>query len=334
MRRVLIVLIAVLAGTVVFLLTLLSPVDRSSPYEVSFEVLPGESLEEIADNLHQQGLIREPHAFMALAVLRRDAGSLKAGPYVASSREWAWSILDRLVRGAVKDTSITVPEGLWLAEVAELVGPLVAGGADSFLTAAGDSSLLAGMGLDEGTAEGYLFPDTYRFVPGAPPRALVRQMVSQFLEVWRDSLEARARERGMSRHDTVTLASIVEAEAQVSRERPLIAAVYLNRLEQGLPLQSDPTVVYGIGERRSRILYRDLEHASPYNTYLNPGLPPGPIGNPGFDSLRAVLWPDPDSEDLFFVARGDGTHLFAPDYAGHLRNRRLVRQLRSESADP
>lgn len=332
MRRLVILLVALLAGTAAFFVGQLSPMDRGNPYDVSFVVLPGESLEEITETLHRHGLIRQRRAFMALAVLRRQAGALKAGPYVASSGEWAWTILDRLVNGAVEDTSITVPEGLWVVEVAELVGPLVEGGADSFLAAAGDSLFLAALGVAAPTAEGYLFPDTYRFVPGASARAMVRLMVGQFFQRWERSLEGRAQVLGLSLHDTVTLASIVEAEAQVSRERPLIAAVYLNRIERGLPLQADPTVIYGLGERRTRMLYRDLEHASPYNTYRNPGLPPGPIGNPGFDSLRAVLWPDPESNDLFFVARGDGTHLFAPDFEGHRRNRRIVRRLQKEAA--
>jgi UPF0755 protein len=333
-RRLLFILAALLAGTIAFFVTLLAPVDRGHSYQVSFEVLPGAGLQEISETLYRQGLIRRPRAFMALAVLRRQAGSLQAGPYLANSGEWAWTILDRLVSGAVEDTSVTVPEGLWVAEVAELVGPLVEGGVDSFLAAAADSVFLHELGIDAVSAEGYLFPDTYRFVPGARARAMVRLMVAQFFERWGRSLEDRARERGMSLHDTVTLASIVEAEAQVSRERPLIAAVYLNRLKRGLPLQSDPTVIYGMGERRARMLYRDLEHASPYNTYLNPGLPPGPICNPGFDSLRATLWPDPESKDLFFVARGDGTHLFAPDFEGHRRNRQIVRRLQTEEIGP
>jgi UPF0755 protein len=150
-------------------------------------------------------------------------------------------------------------------------------------------------------------------------------MVRTFFQAWDDGLAARADSVGRSLPEVVILASIVEAEAQVAEERPRIAAVYLNRLVQGLPLQADPTVAYGMGRRLSRTLLDDLKHPSPYNTYLVQGLPPGPICNPGRGALEAVLWPLPDCEDLYFVARGDGTHLFAPDFAGHLRNRRLVR---------
>ena len=185
--------------------------------------------------------------------------------------------------------------------------------------------------MASGRPEGFLFPATYRLIEPTPPEALVRQMVRTFFQVWRAELAARARDQEMEMRDVVTLASIVEAEARVAEERPRIAAVYLNRLTRGLPLQADPTVHYALGERLSRTLFDDLKVASPYNTYQNTGLPPGPIGNPGLDALRSVLWPLKGCEDMYFVARGDGTHLFAPDCEGHLRNRRVVRQQRNQS---
>jgi len=317
-----VLLVALAAG---FSLALLAPVHPFRPRSMDFLVLPGEGLTEIAAQLEGLGLIRERHAFVALAVVRGQAGSLQAGPYRATTGDWAWEILDRMVHGTFQDTSITVPEGLWLIEVAEIAGPVVAGGADSFLVAATDSAWLAGLGVSGRTAEGFLFPETYRVIPGVPPRDLVRHMVRTFFQAWDGELAARADSVGMSLEEVVTLASIVEAEAQRPEERPRIAAVYLNRLARGLALQADPTVAYGMGRRLSRTLLDDLKDPSPYNTYLRVGLPPGPICSPGKGSLRAVLWPMPDCEDLYFVARGDGTHLFAPDFAGHLRNRRLVR---------
>jgi UPF0755 protein len=150
-------------------------------------------------------------------------------------------------------------------------------------------------------------------------------MTGMFEAVWKRELEARAAAKRMPRHEVVTLASIVEAEARVPAERPRIAAVYLNRLGLGLPLQADPTVHYALGERRPRTLLEDLKVRSPYNTYLIPGLPPGPICNPGLESLRAVLWPLENCRDLYFVAQKDGTHLFAPTFEGHLKNRVRVR---------
>jgi UPF0755 protein len=315
-------LLALLAG---FAVALLAPVSPFHPRSIDFLVLPGEGLREIATHLEELGLIRERHAFVALALARGQSGSLLAGPYRATTKDWAWDLLDRLVEGTFQDTTVTVPEGRWLTEVAEIAGPLVEGGADSFLVAARDSAWLADQGIPASTAEGYLFPDTYRVIPGVSSRDLVRHMVRTFFQAWEGPLAARADSLGRDLHEVVTLASIVEAEAQVPEERPRIAAVYLNRLARGLPLQADPTVHYGIGRRLGRTLLDDLKHSSPYNTYLNPGLPPGPICNPGLGALQAALWPLPGCEDLYFVARGDGTHLFAPDFAGHLRNRRIIR---------
>jgi UPF0755 protein len=325
-RKPLILLAILLAGGIGFFTALLSPVKTKDPYTVSFVILPGESLPDIAENLETLGLIRQRWAFQALARIRAQARELKAGPFRATSNEWAWEILNRLVEGDFQDTSVTVPEGLWVVEVAEIVGPFLEGGVDSFLAVAADSELMADLGVLGGQAEGYLFPETYRLIPASPPDAMVRQMVRTFFQVWNRDLDARARELGMEMEGVVTLASIVEAEAQVAVERPRIAAVYLNRLERGLPLQADPTVHYALGERRPRTLFDDLKHPSPYNTYQHVGLPPGPIGNPGLDALRSVLWPLEDCNDLYFVAQGNGTHLFAPDFSGHLRNRRRVRQ--------
>ena len=312
------------AGILGFFLALLSPVNSSNAYKSSVLVLPGESLPEIASTLHSTGLVREPRAFEVLVRISGKARELKAGPYRLASDQWAWQILDRLVSGDFADTSVTITEGLWMAEIGERLDGWVKGGVPSFMKTVQDRALLDELGIREDSAEGYLFPNTYRFMPQSPAPDIVRQMVLTFRQTWEQGLASRARERGMSMHDVVTLASIVESEARVASERPRIAAVYLNRLAQGVPLQADPTVIYGMGERRSRTLYADLKHPSPYNTYLHPGLPPGPICSPGMDAMRAVLWPASNCSDLYFVARGDGTHLFARDFAGHLKNRRLV----------
>jgi UPF0755 protein len=325
MRKTVLRIGVLFAGCLGFLVALLSPVQTRHPYAVSYLVLPGESFHDVAADLQTLGLIREHRTFTAMARLLGKARKVKAGPYRAASDEWAWTILDRMVRGDVQDTSVTVPEGLWMTEVAERLAPWIDGGADGFLAAARDSALLAELGIPGSSAEGDLFPETYRIRIGNRGAEVVRQMVGMFDEVWSRDLQARARERGLTRSQVVTLASIVEAEAHLPEERPRIAAVYLNRLARRLPLQADPTVHYALGRRLTRTLLDDLKVPSPYNTYLAPGLPPGPICNPGLGSLRAVLWPAENCRDLYFVARGDGSHLFAPDFAGHLRNRSLVR---------
>lgn len=331
MRRVLLGLAILVAGAAGYFLALMTPVEGKNPRTVTVNILPGETLADISTDLQGLGLIRSAPAFEILVRVRGKARDLKAGPYRIGTDAWVWEIVDKMVQGDFQDTTITVPEGLWTAEVVERVAPVVKGGADSLRAVLSDTLFIRGLEIPSDSAEGYLFPDTYRLILPTPAPTLVRQMVRTFFQVWRQDLEDRAAESGMSLHEVVTLASIVEAEAQVPDEQPRIAAVYLNRLKRGLPLQADPTVVYALGERRSRTLYDDLKVASPYNTYLHPGLPPGPIGNPGRGALRSVLWPMEKCEDLYFVARGDGTHLFSPDYAGHLRNRRLAKQYQRQA---
>jgi UPF0755 protein len=243
MRRSLAGFLILVAGFAGFLLALLSPVETREPWSAPVLILPGESLPEIAGALRNSGVIREAKSFELLVRLRGKSRELKAGPYQVRSDEWGWEILDRLVNGDFEDTSMTVTEGLWMAEVAERLDPFVEGGRAAFLAAARDPGLLRELGIREETAEGYLFPDTYRLLLTTPAPDLVRQMVRTFFQMWERELAGRARHQKLSLHDVVTLASIVEAEAHIASERPRIAAVYLNRLAQGVPLQADPTVL-------------------------------------------------------------------------------------------
>ncbi|RUM87517.1 MAG: endolytic transglycosylase MltG, partial [Thermodesulfatator sp.] len=185
------------------------------------------------------------------------------------------------------------------------------------------------LGIPGPSVEGFLFPDTYYLVKGLAPGEIIRIMVRRFWEVWR-KYEARARELGVSVYEVVTLASIVEKEAVLSREKPLIAAVYWNRLRRGMPLQADPTVRYALKRFRGRLYYKHLRVDSPYNTYRYPGLPPTPIANPGEESLRAVLYPA-RVPYLYFVSRGDGSHKFSTTYREHLRAVRKLRLKRHRS---
>ena len=323
-----------LAAAAGFVLALCSPVAYRDPRPVSFYVESGESLGPIARDLEVLGLVRNARAFQVLATLRGDDGRIQAGPYRASTGDWAWDILGRLVRGDTEDTTITVIEGLWLTEVADVLAPFVMGGRDSFLAVARDSVWVRSLGVPAPSLEGFLFPSTYRVAKIGPARRVIRAMFEEFQRVWSGDLPSRADSLGMTMLQVVTLASIVEAEAARAEERPRIAAVYENRLTAGRPLQADPTVVYGLGERRSRLLLDDLESESPYNTYRVPGLPPGPIGNPGLQAIRAVLWPTEDCRDFYFVARGDGSHLFGRTFAEHQENRRRVDRARRAAAPP
>jgi len=177
--------------------------------------------------------------------------------------------------------------------------------------------------------EGYLFPDTYLVPYGARARDAVDMMLSRMDRVFGDSLFARAAQQGMTPNQVLTLASIVEAEARVPDERPRVAAVYRNRLRRGMRLEADPTVAYAMGGYRGRLLYADLEVDSPYNTYRKAGLPPGPICSPGEAAIHAALYPAPDTSSLYFVARGDGSHIFTRTLREHLA---AVKSVRAERA--
>jgi UPF0755 protein len=213
-----------------------------------------------------------------------------------------------------------------LNEVAELARRGLGVPRDSFLAATREPAVLATLGLTgiATTVEGYLFPTTYVLPVGITARELVRVMTGEFLERWDTAWNARLAALGMSRHQLVTLASIVEAEVRYPPDAEYVAAVYLNRLRNGMPLQADPTVIYAHGRRLRRVWERNLRIASPYNTYVHRGLPPGPISQPGLASLQASLYPK-HVPYLYFVAQRDGKHVFSATYREHLEAIRAAR---------
>lgn len=280
---------------------------------------PGDSVASVADRLAERDLIRDARAFRWLARLEGSAGSLHVGEYEVSPRDSAAEILEAFVTGRVMRHAVVVPEGLSAAEIATRLAERELCPRDAFLALVADPVSAERFGVEGPTLEGYLFPETYQFPRGLEPEAVVETMVNQFLATW-EELAPRAREQGRSMRDVVTLASIVEKETGAAEERPRIASVFLNRLARGMRLESDPTTIYGISDFDGNLRRVHLEDdANPYNTYRIEGLTPTPIGNPGADALRAVLWPE-DTDFLFFVSRGDGTHAFARNYAEHDRN--------------
>lgn len=293
-------------------------------------VRPGETIDEIAADLVGIGLLKSPFAFSILARLTRTDRQLKAGQYTFHKGDSVLSILTVFVRGMSGQNLITIPEGQTARDIARLLEVRLGTDPEDFLAAVADSGLVAEAGAPAGaTLEGYLFPETYAFLPTTPPTTIVRTMALKARHV----LEAELARGGpiaveLTPHEILTLASIVEAEAMRSSERPRIAAVYLNRLRRRMLLQADPTVQYALGGHRARIYYSDLRVQSPYNTYLNHGLPPGPIGNPGRSSIEAVLNPTPGSRELFFVAKGDGTHIFSETGEQHMEAIARVRASR------
>jgi UPF0755 protein len=297
---------------------LLEPVteDRMAPTH-TFEITTGDALGRVTRELESAGMIRNARAMNLLARFQDRAGRLHVGEYEISPSMSPDTILDVITTGKVKLHSVTVPEGLRATEIAVRLERAGLAEAGPFLEIVTDPEFVASLGIPEPTLEGYLYPDTYRMAKGLPPREVARAFVEQFRNVWVE-IEPLAQERGLDMHEVVTLASIVEKETGAPSERPLIAAVFLNRLEKGMRLETDPTVIYGIPDFDGNLKKRHLLDASnSYNTYKIRGLPPGPIANPGAEALRAVVMPA-ETDYLYFVSRNDGTHYFSPTYREHV----------------
>jgi UPF0755 protein len=299
----------------------------ADPVEV--RIRDGATARGIAGALYEAGLLRFPRTFALYARLRGSAGSLKAGLYrFPAGASWA-EMLGMLERGEVVTFPVTIPEGLNLREIAPRVAAMAEVPADSVLKLARDSSFVAGLGVPGPTLEGYLFPDTYHFAEKTPPDRILEAMTARYRAFWGPAELALRDSSGLNERELVTLASIVEKEARVGEERPVIAGVYLNRLEIGMLLQADPTVQFALDSVRARLLYRDIERVAgdPYNTYTHAGLPPGPIASPGEAALRATLEPA-DVPYLFFVARLDGSHEFTRTEREHINAKNRIRRER------
>jgi len=281
-------------------------------------VIPkGSTFHEVIDLLNEEGLLRSPTRFYLLARIAGVAGRVKAGEYALSTSMMPPVILHKLVTGDVVKYRVTIPEGYSIRQIAvRLAEAGIINGQDEFLQAAFSADLASRMGVGGASVEGYLFPDTYLFSKGITPEEVIKTMVGRFRRVYGTDFHRRAEELGMTDREVVTLASIIEKETGVADERPLISAVFHNRLKRGIPLCSDPTVIYGIKDFDGNLRKRDMERWTPYNTYLIRGLPPGPIANPGRSSLIAALSPAAVNY-LYFVSRNDGSHHFSATLREH-----------------
>ncbi|MDP2663179.1 MAG: endolytic transglycosylase MltG, partial [Dehalococcoidia bacterium] len=288
---------------------------------VLFTVRQGDTSGKIAEALEGRGLIGNATFFKMLVGYYGVDKELKAGDYELSAAMTMTEIISKLRQGLVKTTRITIPEGWRLEEVAEAVDRLGVFRKGDFLAATKgnyDYAFLRSRPASaSGGLEGYLFPDTYEIRPRETPADFVKMMLANFQEKLTPAMASAANKEKLSIHQMLTLASIVEREAVLPAERPIIASVFLNRLSRNIPLYADPTVQYALGNDTASVTrwgywkktlsQPDLNTNSPYNTYRNPGLPPGPIANPGLASIRAVLEPA-NSDYLYFVAKGDGSH--------------------------
>ena len=296
----------------------LGPPDRSGAALV-VEVPRGATFGAVAAQLEAGGAIRSARAFTWLARLEKKDGSLHAGEYEIAAGRSAREVLSMLVEGRVRLHAVAIPEGLRIEEIARRVADAGFGSPEEFSALARDPAFAKEHGIPAATLEGYLFPETYRFERGADARAVIEAQLSQFERTWSE-LEPLARARGIDKRDAVILASLIEKETGAPAERPLISAVFHNRIAKGIRLETDPAVIYGIANFDGNLTRAHLEDGgNPYNTYRIAGLPPGPIANPGAASLRAAISPAPGVDYLFFVSRGDGTHAFSSAYSEHLR---------------
>jgi UPF0755 protein len=308
------------------------------------DVPPGASATEVRRRLVESGIVRDDLTARAALVWTGDAQRLKAGEYRFDRPLSAVQVFERIAQGAVYTRLLTFREGLTIPEMADVYAAQGFGAAGAFLEAAADGALVRDLDPEATDLEGYLFPDTYTLPRTIDAAQLVAAMVSALRTALPD-LPRRSDEEGLTVREVVTLASIVERETGRADERPIVAAVYRNRMRIGMGLQADPTVVYALqkaGRYDGNIRRADLQFDSPYNTYRYPGLPPGPIAAPGKASVEAVLAPA-DVPYLYFVSRNDGSHVFAETYAEHSANvreyqvlyfQRLREQQRSQPAVP
>jgi UPF0755 protein len=281
----------------------------------------------VADSLDARDVVGSPTLFRLFARLSGAANDIQAGTY--EFREGAgWrKVLGDLTAGRIASDRLVVPEGWEIRRIARDLAAIADRDPDSLTAYMLDTATASRFAVPGPTLEGYLYPATYIVPAGATVDTVLARMVQEYRRIWTPVRRARADSAGLSEREVVTLASIVEKEAKVSDEMPRIAAVYLNRLEIGYPLQADPTVQYALGEHQSRLLYAHIDSVAgnPYNTYRNAGLPPGPIGSPSVRAVDAVLNPA-DVDYLYFVARPDGSHVFNRHLEDHNRTRALLRR--------
>ncbi len=293
-----------------------TPKDRTGEARV-FVVRHGTSFSQVASQLQEEGLISSRYLFVLWGKLLGYGKKIKSGEYRISPAMPPVNILAVLAKGVVVTHTVTIPEGYTMRQIAAVLSEKGIVSAQEFLRVCMDPTVVSSYGLEGQSLEGYLYPDSYQFSRRLPAKLVVDVMVHRFFEVVSPYMD-RIKEKGMSLRKVVTLASIVEKETGLASERPLIASVFLNRLKKGMRLESDPTVIYAIRDFNGNLTRKDLARRTPYNTYVVKGLPPGPIANPGIDSIRAVLYPA-DTSYLYFVSKNDGSHYFSSTLAQHNR---------------
>ena len=308
-------LLILLAGWIWLGLYVNTPVPGSGMATVF--IPKGAGLRRIKTILGREGVIKDDLRFLILARLTDSGHRLRAGEFAIARNLRPGEVLKILEQGEAVQHPLTIPEGLTTLQTAAIYAQSGWIDQQQFLTLCKDPTFIRSLGIQQEQLEGYLFPDTYLLVRGTTDsRTIITTMVRRFLSVWQEVSAGQT--MPLNRHQVVTLASIIEKETADPKERPLIARVFLNRLQRSMRLQSDPTVIYGLNDFSGNLTRKDLKKETPYNTYVIKGLPPGPICNPGRAAIEAVFHPE-QSDALYFVSKNDGTHVFSRSLREHNR---------------
>lgn len=315
-------LVAAFIGALKYSGLFLAPETESR--EVVVAIPEGAGPARIGAILEEAGVVKSADAFVWTVKIKNRLKKdkpvvLKAGEMALDPSLPVWKTIDLIAKGNYKVYPFTVPEGRNMYEIANMIQEAGLGDSGEFLALCRDKNFINSLGLNADSLEGYLFPETYNFPKGIPLTTVVKTMTDAFFNVWNKYAD-EAKSKGWSRQTVITLASIVEKETGAPRERPVIAGVFWNRLEQGMKLQTDPTIIYGLlpDNYSGNITRKDIDNPHPYNTYHIPGLPPGPIANPGEEAIKAVIKPEVVPY-LYFVSKNDGTHEFSKTLAEHNR---------------
>ncbi|MBI5576609.1 MAG: endolytic transglycosylase MltG [Deltaproteobacteria bacterium] len=329
-QRLKLFLVPVMAAVTVFAFLLMDTPPSKNWHSPEALVPRGSSSAEIARLLSEKGILQHPLVFRLLVTATGTGRKIKFGEYSFEEPPNVFEVWRKLYRGEINRYEVTIPEGSNIYDIAEILGGQELAETVKFIEIASSRAVLRRLGIPGATAEGFLFPDTYQLDKSMTAEDILESMVKLFRRRLPAEWEGRARDMGFSLLEIVTIASIIEKETGVESEKPLVSAVIRNRMARGMPLQMDPTVIYGLKRFGDELTKKDLQTPSPYNSYLNRGLPPGPIANPGISAIRAALFPA-DAEYLYFVSRNDGSHRFSKTLQEH--NRGVASYRRDKSAE-